>query len=117
MKPWKIISLRSIYFSVIIIIILAVTDCSDGSVTCFFTVDNVVDSATYNGITLAITGDENLADWSIKKSVTFESCDDSSPGTLVIKGSDSEVGGIRMFTFFYFKSIDYMYFEPKAPSF
>ena len=67
--------------------------------TCSFTIDNVVDSATYDGITLAITGDENLANWVEEKSVTFESCYDSSPGTLVIKGSDNEVGGISMLTF------------------
>ena len=62
--------------------------------TCSFTIDNVVDSATYDGITLAITGDENLANWVEVKSVTFDSCYDSSPGTLVIKGSDNDVGGI-----------------------
>ena len=60
--------------------------------TCSFTIDNVVDSATYDGMTLAITGD--LATWTEEKSVTFESCYDSSPGTLVIKGSDNDVGGI-----------------------
>ena len=69
------------------------------TVTCSFTIDNVVDSATYEGITLAITGDENLAAWEKEKSVTFESCYDSSPGTLVIKGSDYDVGGISMLTF------------------
>ena len=68
--------------------------------TCSFTIDNVVDSATYEGITLAITGDENLATWTEEKSVTFESCYDSSPGTLVIKGSDNDVGGISMLTFY-----------------
>ena len=102
MKPWKIISLHSIYFWVIIIIILAVPQCSDGSVTCFFTIDNVVDLATYNGMTLAIAGNENLANWSIKKSVTFESCDDGSPGTLAIKGSDSGDGGISIHFLFMF---------------
>ena len=67
--------------------------------TCSFTIDNVVDSATYEGITLAITGDENLATWTEEKTVTFESCYDSSPGTLVIKGSDNDVGGISMLLF------------------
>ena len=88
------------------------------TVTCSFTIDNVVDSATYNGNTLTITSD-GLSKWSKEKLVTFESCDDSSPGTLLMKGSDNEVGGIQMFTFFqyilivnfksechYFKSID-----------
>ena len=37
--------------------------------TCSFTIDNVVDSATYDGITLAITGDENLANWEVEKSL------------------------------------------------
>ena len=60
--------------------------------TCSFTIDNVVDSATYGGNTLTIMGDD-LSDWKKEKSVTFESCDDSSPGTLVIKGSDIEMEG------------------------
>ena len=68
------------------------------TVTCSFTIDNVVDSASYGGNTLTITSDD-LSDWSKEKSVTFESCDDSSPGTLEIKGSDNEVGGIWIFTF------------------
>ena len=67
--------------------------------TCSFTIDNVVDSASYGGNTLTITSDD-LSSWSKEKSVTFESCDDSSPGTLEIKGSDNEAGGISMFTFF-----------------
>ena len=67
--------------------------------TCSFTIDNVVDSATYGGNTLTIMGDD-LSDWKKEKSVTFESCYDSSPGTLVIKGSDYDVGGISMLTFY-----------------
>ena len=63
------------------------------TVTCSFTIDNVVDSATYGGNKLTIMGDD-LSDWKKEKSVTFESCYDSSPGTLVIKGSDNDVGGI-----------------------
>ena len=62
----------------------------------------MVDLATYNGMSLAITGNENLANWSIKKSVTFESCDDGSPGTLAIKGSDSGDGGISIHFLFMF---------------
>ena len=70
------------------------------TVTCSFTIDNVVDSATYGGKTLKITGDD-LSDWTKEKSVTFESCYDCSPGTLSIKGSDIEVGkGIWVFTKF-----------------
>ena len=61
--------------------------------TCSFTIDNVVDLATYDGITLAITGDENLANWVEVKSVTFDSCYDSSPGTVSVKGSGSSAQG------------------------
>ena len=63
------------------------------TVTCSFTIDNVVDSVTYDGITLAVTSEEGLDNWTIEKSVTFESCFDSRPGTLVIKGSDDGTGG------------------------
>ena len=66
--------------------------------TCSFTVDNRVDSATYNENTLTIAGG-NLGAWSEEKTVTFESCDDSNPGTLMIKGYNVDVEGI-MFTFF-----------------
>ena len=60
--------------------------------TCSFTIDNVVDSATYDVNTLTITGDD-LSNWKTEKSVTFESCHDLSPGTLVIKGSNDEGEG------------------------
>lgn len=73
------------------------SDCSDGSVTCSFTIDNYADSVTYNGNTLTITTDavhfENLGykNLALEKTVNFESCDDSDPGTLAIKGSDANV--------------------------
>ena len=70
-------------------ILFVIESCT--TVTCSFTIDNVVDSATYGGKTLKITGDD-LSDWTKEKSVTFESCYDCSPGTLSIKGSDIEVG-------------------------
>ena len=73
----------------LIYIFLATASCT--TVTCSFTIDNVVDSATYGGKTLKITGDD-LSDWTKEKSVTFESCYDCSPGTLVIRGSDIDVG-------------------------
>ena len=63
--------------------------------TCSFTIDNYVESATYNGNTLTITTDaeylENLGYTNLawEKSVNFESCDDGNPGTLSIKGSDA----------------------------
>ena len=53
------------------------------TVTCSFTIDNVVDSATYEGITLAITGNENLASWEKEKLVTFESCFDRFFGSEI----------------------------------
>ena len=63
------------------------------TVVCSFTMDNVVDSATYDGNKLTITGDAYLGDSTKVKSVTFESCYDSSPGTLYIKGSNSDGTG------------------------
>ena len=60
---------------------------------CSFTLDNVVDSATYDGNRLTITGDAYLDDSTKVKSVTFESCYDSSPGTLYIKGSNADGTG------------------------
>ena len=67
--------------------------------TCSFTIDNYVpaDSVTYNGNTLTITTDavymEDLGykNFALEKTVNFESCDDSNPGFLSIKGSDAEV--------------------------
>ena len=65
--------------------------------TCSFTIDNYADLATYNGNPLTIITDatyvENLGytNLAIEKLVNFESCDDCSPGTLSIKGSDANV--------------------------
>ena len=66
---------------------------------CSFTIDNVVDSATYDGNTLTITGDD-LSNWKTEKLVTFESCHDLSPGTLVIKGSNDEGEGKYLIVYF-----------------
>ena len=63
------------------------------TVTCSFTIDNRVQWAEYNGETLSITSND-LDNWTQEKSVTFESCDQSSPGTLTIKGIDYEAEGI-----------------------
>ena len=64
------------------------------TVVCSFLMDNVVDSATYDGNKLTITGDvAYLDDWTKVKSVTFDSCYDSSPGTLYIKGSNADGTG------------------------
>ena len=62
------------------------------TVTCAFTIDGVVDSAEYNGNALTITS-ADLSDWTQVKSVTFDSCYDSSPGTLSVKGSGSSAQG------------------------
>ena len=63
------------------------------TVVCSFLMDNVIDSATYDGNKLTITGDNYLGDSTKVKSVTFESCYDSSPGTLHIKGSNANGKG------------------------
>ena len=55
--------------------------------------DNVVDSATYDGHELTIAGNDYLGDSTKVKSVTFESCYESSPGTLYIKGSNANRTG------------------------
>ena len=60
--------------------------------TCAFTIDGVVDSAKYNGDALTITTTD-LSDWNQVKSVTFDSCYDSSPGTISVKGSGSSAQG------------------------
>ena len=63
------------------------------TVVCSFTLDNVVDSAIYDENKLTIAGDAFLGDSTKVKSVTFESCYDSSPGTLYIKGSNADGTG------------------------
>ena len=63
-------------------------------VTCSFTMDNIVESAKYNGDSLTIaTHGNGLTDWTKEKKVTFESCNDGSPGKLTIKGSDGDGDG------------------------
>ena len=63
------------------------------TVTCSFTIDNKVEHATYNGDILTITTDD-LTSWQSLKSVEFESCSDTNPGILQVKGTDyaSNVG-------------------------
>merc|ERR1712025_1302282 len=66
--------------------------CNDcACVVCTFTVDNTVNWAKYNGIPLTISGGDNN-DWQKEKVVSFESCCDSSPGVLEIKGTDWDNG-------------------------
>ena len=59
------------------------------SVTCKFTVDNVVNSVKYNDNTLQISGGA-VNDWQKEKVISFESCSDSSPGILEIKGKHNQ---------------------------
>ena len=56
-------------------------------VNCRFTVDNKVDYVKYNGNLLAVTGGPI---WWHEKVFSFESCSDRSPGTLEIRGTNSE---------------------------
>ena len=55
------------------------------SVTCKFTVDNAVNSVKYNDNALQITGGA-VDIWEQGKVISFQSCSDSSPGILEIKG-------------------------------
>ena len=47
--------------------------------------DNVVNSVKYNDNTLQISGGA-VNNWQKEKVISFESCSDSSPGILEIKG-------------------------------
>ena len=58
-------------------------DCAD--VTCKVTVDNVVTAVKYNDNALQITGGA-VDVWEQGKVSSFQSCSDSSPGILEIKG-------------------------------
>ena len=64
------------------------------TVTCSFTIDNNVDSASYNQRPLIISTDD-LNNWGKEKTVSFESCYDGSPGTLSINGFDLEPEGTQ----------------------
>ena len=54
-------------------------------VTCKFTVDNVVNSVKYNDNSLQISGGA-VNNWRQEKVISFQSCNDSCPGILEIKG-------------------------------
>merc|ERR1711871_299495 len=58
------------------------------SVTCKLTVDNTLDTVTYNGESLSIDGPKG--NWNADKTVTFTMVEDV--GKLVVKGHDSESG-------------------------
>ena len=55
-------------------------------VDCTFTVDNVVNSVKYNDNPLQISGGA-VNNWQQEKVISFQSCDDSCPGILEIKGN------------------------------
>ena len=56
-------------------------------VICTFTVDDVVDSVKYNGVSLGISGGPpGGATWEEEKVISFQSCCDNCPGVLEIKG-------------------------------
>ena len=61
------------------------------TVTCSFTIDNIVESVKYNEDALTITSDD-LNNWKKLKTIEFESCYDSNPGKLEVKGSDLTEG-------------------------
>ena len=65
------------------------------TVTCSFTIDNIVESVKYNGDALTITGDD-LNNWKKLKTIEFESCFDNNPGKLQVKGSDGEEGNFSL---------------------
>lgn len=60
-------------------------------VTCSFTIDDVVISASYNGSPLVISG--QLDKWFKVNQVIFECPTGSDPGELVIAGQDNNNGG------------------------
>jgi len=68
---------------------LATSKCNCACVVCTFTVDNKVESVKYNGLQLTITGG-NVDNWKQEKVISFESCCDSCPGVLEVKGSNWE---------------------------
>jgi len=61
----------------------------DCFVKCSLTIDNRVDSVSYNGLELAVTG--TLDNYLIEKSFNFNSCDQYRPGVLTIKGFDTNL--------------------------
>ena len=67
------------------------------TVTCSFTIDNIVESVKYNGDALTITSDD-LSNWQKLKTIEFESCFDSNPGKLQVKGSDGDEGILSLGT-------------------
>lgn len=64
-------------------------NCNCACVVCTFTVDNKVEIVKYNGSPLTISGG-NVNDWLEEKVISFESCCDSCPGVLEIKGTNWE---------------------------
>ena len=52
------------------------------------TIDNTVDSVSYNGYLLQVEGD--VEDWEIEKTFKFSSCYNNNPGELIINGTDHD---------------------------
>ena len=52
------------------------------------TIDNTVDSVSYNGYVLQVEG--NMNDWKKEKTFKFSSCYNNNPGELIINGTDSD---------------------------
>ena len=50
------------------------------------TIDNIVDSVSYNGYLLHVEGDVKV--WRNEKTFEFSSCNNNNPGELVINGTD-----------------------------
>ena len=59
------------------------------SVKCSLTIDNIVNSVSYNDINLMIEGGD-LTNWQEEKTVEFSSCDNTDPGFLVVNGTESD---------------------------
>ena len=61
-------------------------DLKNCNVKCTLTIDNIVNSVSYNGSRLYVTGNTNLH--TSENSITFESCSKLYPGALTIDGTD-----------------------------
>ena len=60
----------------------------DCFVNCSLTIDNRIDSVSYNGLKLSVTG--TLDNYKKENSFHFYSCHRYRPGVLIIKGSDTK---------------------------
>ena len=72
-------------------------------VDCTFTVDNEINHAKYNGRYLEITGGAR-SNWQFEKVISFQSCSDSYPGILEIKGKHNQAKITKLVSFWYVQS-------------